>query len=350
MTRRLCTTLAFLHGEGIVHRDLKPPNVILRPDGVPVLIDFGLMAQLGSLGREMLEVGGKVQGTVGYMSPEQLRGDLGDARSDLYALGCLLYECVVGEKPFRRNVILEALSTGRLPPWPPAPSERVRDVPPMLEDLILGLMTPDPRDRLGHASDAALILAELGAEDWPPPPSPPPRDYLYRPGFVGRSATLAGLAERMRFEQPTMGDLFVVGGESGVGKTRLVMELASVANRAKMRVVTGECVPLATSDNGPRVQGAPLHPFRALLQAIADYCLEHGPLETGRILGPRGKLLAPYEPALVDLPGQGNYPDPVPLPAEAGRFRLLNALGEALTRLCRNQACLASARRPAMGR
>src|SRR6185437_381642 len=91
---RLCETLAYLHGEGIVHRDIKPQNVIIRPDGRPVLLDFGLASYSGAGGRESLDVGGKVEGTPEYMSPEQIRGEYVDARADLYAVGCILYEGV----------------------------------------------------------------------------------------------------------------------------------------------------------------------------------------------------------------------------------------------------------------
>jgi len=98
---RLCRSLAYLHGEGIVHRDIKPRNVIIRPDGTPVLLDFGLASYFGVAGRESLEVGGKVEGTPEYMSPEQVRGELVDARADLYAVGCILYEGLTGRVPFR---------------------------------------------------------------------------------------------------------------------------------------------------------------------------------------------------------------------------------------------------------
>ena len=97
----LCRTLAWLHGEGFVHGDLKPENVVVTPQGRPVILDFGLAmrAHVG-MSREQLEWRTNMAGTLAYMSPEQTLGRELDARSDLYAIGCILYEVVVGEPPF----------------------------------------------------------------------------------------------------------------------------------------------------------------------------------------------------------------------------------------------------------
>ncbi|MEL6181922.1 MAG: serine/threonine-protein kinase, partial [Myxococcota bacterium] len=94
--RRLCLTLAYLHGEGVVHRDLKPANIIIQPNGELVLVDFGVTVRFGARNsRESLQVGFQV-GTALYMAPEQAQGELVDARADLYSVGCLLYELVAG--------------------------------------------------------------------------------------------------------------------------------------------------------------------------------------------------------------------------------------------------------------
>src|SRR5919198_355972 len=131
---QLCETLAFLHGEGIVHRDLKPENVVVAPSGTPVIVDFGLVARFAAVvGREALEVGGEFVGSVAYMAPEQITGDFVDARADLYAVGCLLYEVIAGAPPFEgdpRTVVQRHLNEAPTPL-----SARVAGVPAALDEL-----------------------------------------------------------------------------------------------------------------------------------------------------------------------------------------------------------------------
>src|SRR6185312_13837620 len=101
ITRRLCEALAYIHGEGVVHRDLKPENVLVRADGQPMLVDFGLVVEhSGAAGREVLDVEAMLAGTAAFMAPEQIFGELVDARADVFALGCMLYESLAGRLPF----------------------------------------------------------------------------------------------------------------------------------------------------------------------------------------------------------------------------------------------------------
>jgi len=335
---RLCRTLAYLHGEGVVHRDIKPQNVIIRPDGTPVLLDFGLASYFGAGGRESLEVGGKVEGTPEYMSPEQVRGELVDARADLYAVGCILYEGLTGRVPFRAATPSGTLRAHvNLPPVPPR--ERSGDVPENLEALILRLLAKSAGDRPGYARDVEAALARSGGDpgDWAG--DCPWRDYLYRPGFVGRSEVLLGLEGQIHRILARPGHVIFLRGRSGEGKTRLIMELARRLDAGGLKVVTGECLPIGVEvegDDGPGVRATPLHPFRTLLQAVADACLERGPAEAARLLGPRARILAECEPALASLPGIGNGPDPPPDPIDDGlRARLIDALGETLAEFAR---------------
>lgn len=331
---RLCSPLAFLHGCGLVHRDLKPGNVFIREDGTLALGDFGVAVEFGGAqGREVLHVEGAGLGTLLYMAPEQIRGDLVDARVDLYALGCILYECVTGFVPFfgssnrivRRRHLKE----------PPVPPSQLVDepIPEKLEWLILKLLAKRPEDRLGYAEDVARILRELGVDADEPANLPKPRPYLYRPPFKGREEVmrkLRALLDEMLF---CRGNRVFIGGGSGVGKTRLALELAREALYLDLPVVTCECIPLGLS--GTRVdanmKASPLHPFRSLLATVADRCRHGGAKETARLLGPRGKVLVAYEPVLDELPGQRELPPPPPLPdAEAARNRIFNALQDVL--------------------
>jgi predicted ATPase/predicted Ser/Thr protein kinase len=332
LVRRLCAPLAFLHGEELVHRDLKPDNVLVRSDGQPVLVDFGLAGQFGGeVSREALELDAALAGTPKYMAPEQLRGELVDARADLYALGCVLYELVAGQPPFVGQTTAEVVS-GHLQAEPPRLSSVARDVPAELEALVLRLLAKDPRQRLGYSDSVAKALAELGAEDGLAAAGPRPRAYLYRPGFAGREEVFRELALRLADLLGGAGSLVLVGGESGVGKTRLVMELAREAMRRGLRVLTGECAPVSMLDTGSATAGGtPLAALRKPLQEIADHCRERGSEETDRLLGQRGKVLALYEPALAGLPGQEAYLEPAELPPQSARLRLMIYLAETLS-------------------
>ena len=194
LTRRLCSSLAFLHGEGLVHRDLKPENIVLRPDGTPVLVDFGLAANFGGpIGRESLDVSGSMEGSYVYMAPEQIKGGLVDARSDLYSLGCILHELVVGQPPFPGagwDVLRRHLRD-----TPHALSEWVTGVAPELDALVTRMLAKVPRERTGYAADVGAVLAQLGADGLQVDGVGVPRPYLYRPGFVGQHELLAALDE-----------------------------------------------------------------------------------------------------------------------------------------------------------
>jgi tetratricopeptide (TPR) repeat protein len=344
LARRLCAPLAYLHGEGLVHCDLKPDNILIvggsREAGVgssrlpslsawPVLVDFGLLSQFGGAGgREALQIETLPAGTARYMAPEQIRGELLDARADLYALGCILYELLAGRPPFEgasAGVVLQK----HLYELPRPPSSLASALSPELDELVLSLLAKEPHKRLGYADAVAAGLARIEARSaaglsLPIEPAPASRAYLYQPRFVGRAEPLSRLLQRLPRPGAAHGRLVLIGGESGMGKTRLARELGREAARRGVRVLSGEC--LAT---GAR----PLEPLRRLLQAAGDRCRERGRAEAERIFGRHGRLLARYEPALAALPGLEACPEPAELPAEAARLRLFRALAATLEAL-----------------
>jgi eukaryotic-like serine/threonine-protein kinase len=358
---RLCQPLGFLHGEGIVHRDLKPENILLRAASGerraaseqqqravlaarrsqlaalwPVLVDFGLASRwaVGSGGllsgtaeggsREAVDTSFQAAGTMAYMAPEQIRGELLDARADLYSLGCILYELLTGQRPFHEtNEGL--LARAHLQREPRPPSELVDGVEPALEELTLSLLAKDPRHRLGYADAVAAELQRLGAEPQTQAAGPPPRAYLYRPGFAGRAELLKTLLSWADEGRAHRGAIALVGGESGVGKTRLALELGRRLGSMGSLVLTGGPAPEAGKSEQ---QTAPLGMLRAPLRAIADRCRSGSPEEARQVLGGRIRLLAAYEPALLDLPDAGAEPEPAAVPAAAARLRLFHALTE----------------------
>ncbi|MFN7970820.1 MAG: tetratricopeptide repeat protein [Acidobacteriota bacterium] len=341
VVRALCDALAFLHGEGLVHRDLKPENVVLRPDGPPVLVDFGISACFGARqGRDALEPSGDVLGTVAYMSPEQARGEIVDARSDLYSLGCILHELVAGIPPFTGETGSEVMRKHEKE-LPPPLSTLASGVPAALEDLVAGLLEKDVSRRIGHAGLVADVLGRLGAPLLASPRKG--RPYLYRPRLSGRGEALRTLAADVLGGERS-GALLVVEGESGSGKTRLLSELAGAARRRGCEVIPLACAPALPPPAGALGEGADGPPspgshLKALLTFLGDVCREEGAGTTERLLGARAPVLALHDSSFRDLPGVrcaqvGDLP-----PMEA-RERFLDELAATVESLARMRPSL----------
>ena len=170
--------LAYAHGAGIVHRDVKPEN-IFTVGGRAVLADFGI-AHIAGTGDGGLTSAGMVLGTVAYMSPEQASGDAGvDGRSDLYSLGCVLYELVTGEPPFSAANQIGVLTKHMTEPPVPA-RERNTGLSPALDDVIMRLLAKEPAQRPATAGEVAraLRLASPSGEVAPAAPAPSDADRL----------------------------------------------------------------------------------------------------------------------------------------------------------------------------
>ena len=146
--------LAAAHALGIVHRDVKPQNVLIGQDGSAKVTDFGIArAELLST----MTATGAVMGTPHYMSPEQARGDRADARSDVYSLGCVIYQMLTGEVPFRGETPLAVLRQ-HIEEQPRPIRERRRDVPPGVAQVVERAMAKDPERRYQDAGEMAEAL------------------------------------------------------------------------------------------------------------------------------------------------------------------------------------------------
>jgi len=153
--KQLLRALEVAHEEGIIHRDIKPDNVLVQPDGVVKVMDFGIARRME--GSDGLTRANMVVGTPAYMAPEQLMGEALDARADLYSAGCVLYQCAVGRAP------VELTSEGSLMRMlfaePPAPPHvQVPGFPETLSAVIMRLMARERSERPGTAGEAVGLL------------------------------------------------------------------------------------------------------------------------------------------------------------------------------------------------
>lgn len=192
---QICDALDDAHAHGIMHRDIKPSNILVTSAGTVKVLDFGVARAADPYATaDRLTQTGFIVGTPPYMAPEQARG-YPEPRSDLYALGCLLFELVTGRLPFQAPDSVGYL-TAHLSQQPPAPSSVAAGVPAAWDALLLRLLRKDPAERYASAADAAQALRGLADAPEPAPaatalltegwPSPPPGGPTGKP-VAGRS-------------------------------------------------------------------------------------------------------------------------------------------------------------------
>ncbi|MFB6634868.1 serine/threonine-protein kinase [Streptomyces sp. NPDC056362] len=170
---QICDALSDAHSAGIMHRDIKPSNILIAPSGIVKVLDFGVARAADPYATaDRLTQTGFIVGTPPYMAPEQARG-FPEPHSDLYALGCLLFELITGRLPFQAPDTVGFLSA-HLTQEPPAPSSVSAGIPPAWDDLVLTLLHKDPAQRYPNAGALAQALRQL---DRAPEPTPPAAEF-----------------------------------------------------------------------------------------------------------------------------------------------------------------------------
>ncbi|MDP6931673.1 MAG: protein kinase [Myxococcota bacterium] len=248
--------LGYLHERRIIHRDLKSSNILVLADGSVKLLDFGaarLLDSTMSITRQ-----GEFIGTFAYAAPEQITGGKVDARSDIYALGTLLYRLLCGVPAFDANSILDWARL-HLEETPVPPHERVDGISETHSALVMKMMEKNPEDRIQDAREVARSLGH-GAGEVMPVSGVAMR--LKNPALVGRRAALQGL--RATVDRARPGRMTLVVGAAGSGRERILSEAAGLCRRRGLRVH------VATFERDPALGGGgdPETLTRHLLQPL----------------------------------------------------------------------------------
>jgi tetratricopeptide (TPR) repeat protein/predicted Ser/Thr protein kinase len=235
ITRQISRALRHAHSQGILHRDIKPANIVVSDDNQAKLMDFGVAK---SMGLTTLTQTGDVVGTAAYMAPEQALGEALAARSDLYSLGCVLFEMVAGQRPFPGNNAARLIYS-HVNHTPSLPVRTAVDISPSLEEMIFRLLAKDPNQRYQSADEVIEAIERTKTQLDPLVVTMQTAERRWAQVMVGRDDEMALLKKRLDTMLSGEGRLVFLTGEAGIGKSRLAHQLKVQAGMRAARFFTG---------------------------------------------------------------------------------------------------------------
>jgi DNA-binding CsgD family transcriptional regulator len=250
LVAQVASALDSAHERGLVHRDVKPANILISRHGAgehAYLTDFGVTKRRTSTRTEAGTGTGEWVGTLDYVAPEQLRGEEVDARADVYSLGCVLYQCLTGQVPFPREAELATLWAHISDP-PPSASEIAPEVPAALSAVIRRALAKAPEKRFDSAGELARAALDAVAVRRSRPGGTGERTRpavrAIQPRRAGgalydRERELGQAAGELDSALSGSGRILLVEGQAGIGKSRLLGELAGMAEERGFAVYSG---------------------------------------------------------------------------------------------------------------
>jgi tetratricopeptide (TPR) repeat protein len=329
---QICAALEHAHANSIVHRDLKPDNVLLSAagqSGSVKLADLGI-ALPGDGAR--ISRAGIILGTAAYMAPEQALGQPVDGRTDLYALGVLLYELTTGRLPFLGDDPLTIVSQHLHAPVVPPRALR-SDLPRALEAIILRLLAKDPAQRFASAAEtSAALQASLtaidGEADEESAATVAILDALSRGRLVGRIAELTESRDLWRRAREGHGHAVLLSGEPGAGKTRLARELTTQAALDGAVVLTGGCYEYEAAT-----------PYLPFVEAFRRWAREEK--DDSKVRDTLGDLATQIAKLAPEIESRlGPFPERPELAPHEERLLFFDAVAQVFGKLARRQGLL----------
>ncbi len=291
-------SLIYLHRRNLLHRDLKPSNIMVH-NGIVKVLDFGISQII----LETQKLKEDLSGSVIYMAPELLQNKEISRSSDLYTLGLIAFEAIAGKLPFDRSSIGIFIA------------EKINkdvefdgvEITPKLKIILEKLLQRNPKHRYQKANEVIIDLCEALDIPIPKESSEIRESFLQAAKFVGRENEMEILSGALLNSSNGVGGTWLVGGESGVGKTRLLEELRTISMVEGSLVFHGQTI---------KEGGSPYHPWKNIFKHLVIY---------GKLTEEEISVLKPYVSSIEELLNKV-VPDLIPLAPNETQNRLISIL------------------------